>query len=199
MLQQDLRVQPSSLSRLPMRSCLLFASSSVEHVERCWRVLCKCHLQHRARHPHYRSNHSSTVKQTLVVHLMKLTAPQKNLYVTNTFLFSSTPDSPLPLCSCASVSSGNGLNLLCLSQDSQVGDTWKVVPTAHFLSLFPAMLSSFGERCASDGSSIGLVCRRNWKMVIYGSVLSSSADPALVGVWRLPIGVRDQRMISNHA
>ena len=140
MLQQDLRVQPSSLSRLPMRSCLLFASSSVEHVERCWRVLCKCHLQHRARHPHYRSNHSSTVKQTLVVHLMKLTAPQKNLYVTNTFLFSSTPDSPLPLCSRASVSSGNGLNLLCLSQDSQVGDSWKVVPTAHFLSLFPAML-----------------------------------------------------------
>ena len=80
MLQQDPRVQPSSLRR--RLSPVLVCSSHLLRLNtfsQCWCVLCKCHLQHRARHPHYRSNHSSTVKQTLVVHLMKLTAPRKNL------------------------------------------------------------------------------------------------------------------------
>ena len=92
MLQQDLRVQPSSLrSRHPMRSCLLIASSSVEHVERVLAGLVQMPLS-TSRTSRTTKATIYQLKQTMVVHLLKHIAHQKNLYGTNTVFFPSTPD-----------------------------------------------------------------------------------------------------------
>ena len=91
MLQQNPRVQLSSLRRhlSPVLVCSL-RLLQLNTFSQCWWVLRK--LQHRARRAHNRSNHSSMLKQTTVVHLMKLSAPRKNLDGTNTVFFSPTPD-----------------------------------------------------------------------------------------------------------
>ena len=75
--------------RMLQHSCVLVWSSCrlrLNTLSRYWRVLRKCHSQHRLRCVDSRSNHWSTLKQTLVVHSNKLSVPfRKNLRITNTF------------------------------------------------------------------------------------------------------------------
>ena len=118
-----------------------------------------------------------------------------NLDVTNTFFFPCTPD-PKNTHSFhfflrASVALGNRLLLLRRSQDRRVGDTCKVVVTAHFFHFFRNFLS-FGD-------SVLLTCRSQDRCVRGRERVISNHVGRPRGMRMSFLGEQEFRMILNFA